>query len=85
MCKYSPDLVISLQSSYISNSKRDWTDFFPFKFHSRLHDFQHRLWQGLVCSAGGPFNLGQLGDGQLRCSVLLVFGLENEGEIKGAR
>ena len=79
MCQYSPDLVFSLQSSYISNSKRDLTDFFLVKFHSWPHNFRHRLWslvlylwQGLVCSADGPLDLGQLCDDQFCCSILLV-------------
>lgn len=77
MCKYSPDLVFSLQSSYISNSKWDLTDLFGGQVSQLAARFLASslvlyLWQGLVCSTDGPLDLGQLRDDQFCCSVLLV-------------
>ena len=77
MCKYSPDLVFSLQSSYISNSKWDLTDLFWGQVSQLAARFLALslvlyLWQGLVCSTDGPLDLGQLRDDQFCCSVLLV-------------
>lgn len=76
MCQYSPDLVFSLQSSYISNSKQDLTDFFWSSFTAghtiSASSLVLYLWQGLVCSADGPLDLGQLCDDQFCCSILLV-------------